>query len=237
MSRCIALLMIFASVSLVADQGQSDKEGKEERAFQAYQEFIKNYPRSKYVDDAKSNMVALADRLYRQGKREYKFHISEGEGPVCSESNWGSMGQMDEESVLPALVDILNSVKTQRIKEKTLFWIGQIGSPEAEKALIKIAKQDQDPEIKKKAIFWLGQRGGKGIVDVLRNIYNTTKNRDVKEKVIFSIGQREEEAISFLIKVAKKERDFKLRKKAIFWLAQSEDPRARKALMEILEGR
>jgi HEAT repeat protein len=42
------------------------------------------------------------------------------------------------------------------------------------------------------------------------------------------------EAIDFLIDVAKDDPETELRKKAIFWLGQSGDQRARQALLEII---
>jgi len=83
--------------------------------------------------------------------------------------------------------------------------------------------------------FWIGQRGGSGSLAKLVGIYKSTSKEFIKEKVIFSISQiGGGEAVDFLVDIAKNDRNLELRKKAIFWLGQSDDPKARKALLEII---
>ena len=43
-----------------------------------YQDFVGDYARSKWADDARSNMVQLGRRLARNGKREYLAIIEAG---------------------------------------------------------------------------------------------------------------------------------------------------------------
>ncbi|HET7295967.1 MAG TPA: HEAT repeat domain-containing protein [Gemmatimonadales bacterium] len=57
----------------------------------------------------------------------------------------------------------------------------------------------------------------------------------MKEQLIFVYSQRQEAAaLDKLIQIAKTERDGELRKKAVFWLGQSHDPRAAQVLLEII---
>jgi len=61
------------------------------------------------------------------------------------------------------------------------------------------------------------------------------QNREMKEQLIFVYSQRHEAAaLDQLIRIAKTEHDKELRKKAIFWLGQSDDPRAAQVLLEII---
>jgi HEAT repeat protein len=61
------------------------------------------------------------------------------------------------------------------------------------------------------------------------------QNREMKEQLIFVYSQRHEAAaLDQLIRIAKTESDKELRKKAIFWLGQSHDPRAAQVLLEII---
>ena len=59
---------------------------------------------------------------------------------------------------------------------------------------------------------------------------------EFKNQVIFVLSQRGKspEAVDKLIDIAKNEKNRELRKKAIFWLGQSHDPRAVKALQELI---
>ena len=52
---------------------------------------------------------------------------------------------------------------------------------------------------------------------------------------MLSQRSRSPEAVDKLIQIAKTEKDRELRKQAIFWLGHSSDPRALKALQELIE--
>ena len=57
----------------------------------------------------------------------------------------------------------------------------------------------------------------------------------MKEQLIFVYSQRREPAaVDKLLEIAQKETDRDLRKKALFWLGQSNDPRVMKFLEDII---
>jgi HEAT repeat protein len=61
------------------------------------------------------------------------------------------------------------------------------------------------------------------------------QDRELKEALIFAYSQRHERsAVDELIAIAKTDKDPELRKKAVFWLGQSHDPRAVQVLQELI---
>ena len=61
-------------------------------------------------------------------------------------------------------------------------------------------------------------------------------DREMREQLIFVYSQRNDKAaVDRLIQIARTEKDKELRKKALFWLSQSHDPRVPELLQEILE--
>jgi hypothetical protein len=61
------------------------------------------------------------------------------------------------------------------------------------------------------------------------------RSREMKDQLIFVYSQRHErEAVDKLMDIAKRESDAELRKKAVFWLGQSKDPRAAEFLMQLI---
>ncbi|MEO7965245.1 MAG: HEAT repeat domain-containing protein, partial [Gemmatimonadaceae bacterium] len=63
-------------------------------------------------------------------------------------------------------------------------------------------------------------------------------DRDVREQAIFAPSQRpKEEGVPALVKVVRTSKDPELRKKALFWLGQSDDPRALQLIEELLAKR
>jgi len=59
---------------------------------------------------------------------------------------------------------------------------------------------------------------------------------EMREQIIFVLSQRQSDkaAIDKMFDIAKNEKDPELRKKAIFWLGQSRDPRVQQFLMDLI---
>ena len=61
-------------------------------------------------------------------------------------------------------------------------------------------------------------------------------DREVRKNAIFALSQRSnDEGVPALIRIARTNPDPELRKTALFWLGQSEDPRALDLFEEILK--
>jgi len=88
-------------------------------------------------------------------------------------------------------------------------------------------------ESRKQALYWLGD--GDVQTAELAALYADLKPFELREHFTFVISQRHDDlAIEKLIDVAKHDRDLEIRKRAMFWLGQSGDPRALKFLQDIL---
>jgi HEAT repeat protein len=107
-------------------------------------------------------------------------------------------------------------------------------------ALIRLAKDDERPrETRKQAVFWLGQAAGEAATAGLDSLSrDASVDRDVQKQVVFALSQRpKDEGIPILIRVAKTHRDPEVRRDAVFWLGQSNDPRAIALFEELLTKR
>jgi len=144
----------------------------------------------------------------------------------------GQSGGAENEAFLRALYGRL---KEEGLRNRILFSVSQAGGPENGRWLLGIARDGTQPlELRKQALFWAGQ-GGASMAD-LGGLYTTMTDRPMREQLIFVYSQREEPAaVDKLLDIAKRDPDPELRKKALFWLGQSDDPRAAKALQEIIE--
>ena len=67
-------------------------------------------------------------------------------------------------------------------------------------------------------------------------LYDRIGDNELKDHLIFVLSQRQSDraAIDKMFDIAKNEKDADLRKKAIFWLGQSRDPRVQQFLMELI---
>lgn len=103
--------------------------------------------------------------------------------------------------------------------------------------LLRIARDTRiSRRVRRSAVFWLGQAAGdaatRGLTDL---VDDRATDRDVREQAVFALSQRpREEGVPALIRIAKENRDAELRRKAIFWLGQSDDPRALALFEELL---
>jgi HEAT repeat protein len=120
------------------------------------------------------------------------------------------------------------------LKEKVIFSLSQTRSAETNRWLMDLALNERESiEMRKKALFWAGQTGGD--LEQFVSLYDRMQNHDLKEQLVFVYSQRHESAaLDKLIQIAKTEPDRELRRKAIFWLGQSHDPRAAQVLLEII---
>ena len=96
------------------------------------------------------------------------------------------------------------------------------------------ADERRETEVRKNALFWAGQ--SKRIdVSALVALYSRLKGGEVKEHFIFVLSERRESAATDkLFDIAKHDPDREMRKKALFWLGQKNDPRVRELLLQII---
>jgi len=103
--------------------------------------------------------------------------------------------------------------------------------------LVRLARDSGVPtDTRRQAVFWLGQAAETAATRELDALTaGDDVDREVKEAAVFALSQRpRDEGVPVLLRVARSNRDPEVRRKAIFWLAQSRDPRAVALFEEIL---
>jgi hypothetical protein len=106
--------------------------------------------------------------------------------------------------------------------------------------LLALAKNDDAPKSSRKsAVFWLSQAAGDAATRGLSDLAEDERqDRDVREQAVFALSQRpHDEGVPILIRLARANRDPAIRRKALFWLGQSDDPRALALFEAILTGK
>lgn len=136
--------------------------------------------------------------------------------------------------------DYLLSIAQQdrgSIGEKAIFPATIADSADIWPSLIKLARNQNVPrKTRTQSVFWLGQAAGeqatRGLSDL---VVDNGVDREVREQAVFALSQRpRDEGVPALIAIAKTNKDPEIRKKAMFWLSQSNDPRAIDLFEEIL---
>lgn len=143
------------------------------------------------------------------------------------------LGQQWEDSA--ELRELYSSVGSEALKEKVIFAVSQNRGDEDLAWLIQLATNQTEPvELREKAIFWAGQMRGDGAE--LYALYDDMSSVPLREKLIFAYSQRKRDpaAVDKLIDIARNDSNGELRRKAIFWLGQTQDPRAIEFLSELI---
>jgi HEAT repeat protein len=169
----------------------------------------------------------------RQALRDFALRAGVSEDLREKAIFW--IGQGDDPDRLGFLKSLYGQVKNPAAREKILFSVSQIEGRESQRWLVTVASDaNEDIELRKKALFWVGQSDMP--VAELFDMYEKMPSREMKEQMIFVYSQRDEKAaVDKLFSIAKNETDKQLRSKAIFWLGQSNDPRAAEFLASLLE--
>ena len=137
---------------------------------------------------------------------------------------------------------LVSLAQTERgsLGEKAIFPATIADSANIWPALLKIARNSNVPRgARNQSVFWLGQAAGDAATANLKDIVlDNSVDREVRETAVFALSQRpREEGVPALIAVARTNKDPEIRKKALFWLGQSHDPRALDLFEELLTKR
>ena len=107
-------------------------------------------------------------------------------------------------------------------------------------ALMRVARNPDVPRgTRNQAVFWIGQAAGEKVTaDLGALVVDNSVDREIREQAVFALSQRpRDQSVPALINVARTNRDPEIRKKALFWLGQSHDPRALDLFEELLTKR
>jgi HEAT repeat protein len=126
------------------------------------------------------------------------------------------------------------SDRNDDLKKKVLFSLSQMDGFGNDRWLLNIALDESHSEdVRGHALFSAGQAGIAG--SELVTVYDKLTDAEVKEKLIWVMSESEDRAATDkVVAIAQKDPDREMRKKAIFWLGQKNDPRIQQILLDIL---
>ena len=107
-------------------------------------------------------------------------------------------------------------------------------APDTSPDLVGLVRDVKAPlEARKQALFWAGNTSL--ATRDLVNLYDGLTPFSLREHFVFVISQRRDDAaVDKLIDVARRDADLDIRKRAMYWLGQTQDPRAVKFLRDLV---
>jgi HEAT repeat protein len=135
-----------------------------------------------------------------------------------------------------ARLSATGSQPNDEVAQKILFSLSQMRGMGNDRWLMEIAAEPKySVGVRKQAIFSAGQAGVSSAE--LIGLYDKVRDNEIKGQIIWVLSSKNETAATDkLIEIAKRDPDVEMRKKAIFWLGQSHDPRVKQLLLDIING-
>jgi len=129
--------------------------------------------------------------------------------------------------------------KDPELRQHAAFAVSRNESPRAVQDLIRLGNTDKNGEVRAQAWFWLAQTAAAEAEIAINAALRNDQDDHVREQAIFALSRLpDDRAVHALIKAAEdKSLPREQRKRAIFWLAQSESNGAQQYLEKVLEGR
>jgi hypothetical protein len=136
--------------------------------------------------------------------------------------------------------DITSSVmfsdKDADVREHAAFALSQSDAPRVVPDLIKLGNTDKDGEVRSKAWFWLAQNGAPEAEAAIITALRKDSDDDVREQAVFALSQLPDERAARALIAAAEDTSLsrEQRKRAVFWLSQSESDAALAYLDKVL---
>lgn len=236
-----------ADVLLEAARNDPDGEVREQAVFwlsqvsgeKAEQFLMGILKESRDGDLQKKALFALSQRRSERSQQSLREYATREDAPKdLREEAIFWIGQRRSEENAQFLRQLFGRTASEAAREKILFSLAQMKGFGTEAFILEqVANTKLPMETRKQALFWAGQ--GNGVTTAqLAGIYDRSPESDMRDQVIFVIaqrGNRDSAALDKLIEIARTDRDREMRKKAVFWLGQSKDPKAAKLLQEMIE--
>ncbi|MEP6689516.1 MAG: hypothetical protein ABJD07_00090 [Gemmatimonadaceae bacterium] len=123
---------------------------------------------------------------------------------------------------------------SETLKDRVFFSLSQTHDDKAMRWLLSVGADERETvKARNQALFWAGQ-SGVPLADLART-YDATTEPKVKDHLIFVLSQRSESAaVDKLMAIARTDANREMRKKALFWLGQKDDPRVTKMLTDLI---
>ncbi len=149
------------------------------------------------------------------------------------------MGQVRASDSAEILRSIMFDDADAIVREHAAFSLSQSSIPETGVDLIRLGNTDRTADVRARAWFWLAQTGDPDSESAIADAMRREKDDEVREQAIFALSQlpddRSVDALGAI--VGDPARPSEDRKRALFWLGQSDSPRAQDYLSKVLAGR
>jgi hypothetical protein len=169
-----------------------------------------------------------ADTLLEKRAFDRSLSKEEREGPIF----WA--GNVRGEAGYKLLERVLTFEPMGDLREHAVFALTESSVPGAVDRIKRVAVEDRDNDVRAQALFWLAQTNTEGAGAWIVGRLDAEKDDHVREQAVFALSQLKD-GTDWLLRLLRSKRDPETVRHALFWLGQSDDPRAFEEIQKILE--
>ncbi|MCB0279560.1 MAG: HEAT repeat domain-containing protein [Calditrichaeota bacterium] len=137
------------------------------------------------------------------------------------------------EETLAYFKDELKSANSNRLREKLIFWTGNIGSEKAVDFLIELFNNENYFNLREKMIFALHiSNVDKAYQYIKKLVVSEDSPYDVRSKALFWYGQSEQTSLADIVKLMKELESDEMKEKCIFAISQKNNDESAKYLYD-----
>jgi HEAT repeat protein len=242
--RGVALALIFSAVAAAYppgpaaagnDEAQSYGKGYEfiqdqswAKAIVAFQEHIKKYPKSSYIDDSQF-WICFAKEKQGQLEESYNCYKSftssypKSEWANDAKSNMIKIGVQLKKSGVLIDMKQFDKEEDDDVRMMAMRALLENGNASPEDALLYY-KSEKNPEARSKIVYMLADMESPEITIKLGEIAISDPDQNVKKSAVNALGDRGKEGVPALKKVLTSNSDIEVRKASLYALANTGDP-------------
>lgn len=146
-------------------------------------------------------------------------------------------GDIPPEDAVDYLLSLVYEGATRSAAEDVIFPAMLADVDESWRPLLRIGRDASvHPDVRKNTLFWLGQAASDVATEGLTALAKDDEEaQEIRDAAIFALSQRPaDESVPILMDLARTGEQAETRKRAMFWLAQSDDPRVIMFFEELL---
>jgi len=137
----------------------------------------------------------------------------------------------------PALRDLSTQSHPRKVREQSLFWLGQMRGVEGAQVVEHAATTDADPELRAHAVFVLSEAHGVDGYAAIHRIAQSDSSAHVREQALFWMAQTgDARARADITAAIGKEASKDVREQGVFALSQLKEGEADAALIALVRG-
>jgi len=185
-----------------------NKLGKREEALAALAEIPKQFPQSRWINDAKALQVEIQQA---SGKPVSPENMSDEDLKIMAMS---AVMNSEPDRAIPLLERVINDQKNNLgIKGRALYVLAQSRSDKAHEIVAQYAKSGANQDLQIRAVGYVGSFRTKEGQQVLADVYGATNDAAVRRAVLRGMANSRDAA--HLLNAAKTEQNVDLRREAI----------------------